>query len=306
MIRKRATVILRQLLLVFCLPLAINDTGQSQPSETHLYGIKSEHIWIPMKDGVRLAADLFMPEGGEPGEKFPAIFKYDPYRKDDNEEIIEECNLAKYFVARGYVSACVDIRGTGQSEGRTPEREYSEQELTDGEEIISWLARQPWSNGSVGIFGASWSGFNGLQLAMRQPPALKAIITAVSTERLYDEDCHYYFGMMNSGDSYNFGIAENPRSPSPDFPTDEKTLQNRFDNPPWTLLWLRHQRDDAFWHEPERPLDRIRVPVFLIGGFADGYRDTIPRLLAQLKSPVRAIMGPWEHSFPHDASVGPG
>jgi uncharacterized protein len=68
---------------------------------------------------------------------------------------------------------------------------------------------------------------------------------------------------------------------------------------------LRHQRDGAFWREPERPLDSIQIPVFLIGGFADGYRDTIPRLLAQLKSPVQAIVGPWEHSFPHDATVGP-
>src|SRR5438876_4200319 len=57
---------------------------------------------------------------------------------------------------------------------------------------------------------------------------------------------------------------------------DEKTLNNRFDNPPWTLLWLRHQRDDAFWHEPEKSLDSVHVPVLLIGAFVDGYRDTIP------------------------------
>jgi len=295
----------------FCFPvvvivIAAATITQAQTANPPLYDVKMEHVWIPMKDGVRLAADLFMPVGAKPGERFPTIFKLDPYRKDDNEEIIEECDLAKYFVARGYVSACVDIRGTGQREGHTPDREYSEQELSDGEEIIAWLASQPWSSGGVTIFGASWSGFNGLQLAMRHPPALKAIISAVSTEKIYDEDCHYYYGMMNSRDSYNFGSdSDNPRSPSPDFPGDEKTLSNRFDNPPWTLLWLRHQREDAFWHEPEKSLDTIQIPIFLIGGFADGYRDTIPRLLAELKSPVRAIMGPWEHSFPHDATVGP-
>jgi predicted acyl esterase len=300
---KRTLRVVFPVLVVVALADFMANTQTSTPPS---YEVKLEHVWIPMKDGVRLAADLYMPVGGKPGEKFPAIFKYDPYRKDDNEDIIEECALAKYFVARGYVSACVDIRGTGQSEGHTPNREYSEQELSDGEEIIAWLASQGWSSGAVGIFGASWSGFNGLQLAMRHPPALKAIISAVSTERIYDEDCHYYFGMMNSGDSYNFGIdSENPRSPSPNFLTDEKTLQNRFDNPPWTLLWLRHQRDDAFWHEPERPLDSIRIPIFLTGGFVDGYRDTIPRLLRELKSPVKAIMGPWEHAFPHEAGVGP-
>lgn len=69
--------------------------------------------------------------------------------------IQEECDLNEYFAARGYVGACVDIRRTGQSEGRTPDRKYSGQELDDGEEIIAWLASQNWSNGAVGIFGQS-------------------------------------------------------------------------------------------------------------------------------------------------------
>jgi uncharacterized protein len=271
-----------------------------------LYGVKMQHISIPMKDGVRLAADIFTPTGAKPGERFPAVFKYDPYRKDDNRGIFSECDINKYFVPYGYVGACVDIRGTGSSEGHTPNREYSEQELSDGEEIITWLASQPWSNGAVGMFGKSWSGFNAIQLAMRNPPALKAIITVASTERLYNEDCHYTDGIMTIADDYNVGIdSETPHSPSPDFPTDETTLKNRFDNPPWTLLWMRHQRNDSFWHEPEKSLDSIRIPVLLIGAFSDGYRDTIPRLLAELKSPVRAIVGPWGHDYPHDVSPGP-
>ena len=204
------------------------------------------------------------------------------------------------------MGACVDIRGTGQSEGHVPNREYSEQELSDGEEIIGWLARQPWSSGAVAMLGSSWSGFNGLQLAMRQPPALKTVISLFSTEKLYKEDCYYTDGIFAPGDGFNFGEdVDNANSPSPDFPTDEKTLNNRFDNPPWSLLWMRHQRESAFWHEPVRPLDSIQIPIFLIGGFVDGYRDTIPRLLAELKSPVRAIVGPWEHSFVLNASAGP-
>lgn len=276
-------------------------------AEPALYGVKMEQVWIPMKDGVRLAANLYMPERAQPGEKFPAVFQYDPYRKDDNPWEIEEARqLGEYFADRGYVSAQVDIRGTGRSEGHAPNREYSAQELSDGEAIIAWLASQPWSRGTVGMYGISWSGFNAIELAMRRPPALKAIISAMSTERLYNADCHYTDGMMNGAESYNFGIdSENARSPSPDFPIDEKTLNDRFDNPPWTLLWLRHQHEDAFWHEPERPLDSIRIPVFLIGGFVDGYRDTIPRWLTQLKGPVRALVGPWEHAYPHEAEVGP-
>ncbi len=292
-------VMLLGILVVPTLALA----AQSTPP---LYKVQREHVWIPMKDGVRLAADLFMPVGGRPGEKFPAVFKYDPYRKDDNRNGFSECDINLYFVARGYVGACVDVRGSGQSEGHLPPREYSAQELDDGEEIIAWLARQPWSSGAVGIFGKSWSGFNAIQLAMRNPPALKAIITVASTERLYEEDCHYTHGIMNFGDDYNVDIdAQNPRSRSPDFPTDEQTLHNRFDSPPWTLLWLRQQRDDDFWHEPEKPLDAIRVPVLLIGAFLDEYRDTIPRWLSEVKTPVRAIVGPWGHDYPHDVNPGP-
>lgn len=293
--------------MVLLLGIVAAPTGVlGAQSSSPLYKVQREHIWIPMKDGVRLAADLFMPEGGRPGERFPAVFKYDPYRKDDNRNIFSECDINLYFVARGYVGACVDIRGTGRSEGHVPPREYSAQELDDGEEIIAWLAKQPWSSGAVGIFGKSWSGFNAIQLAMRNPPALKAIITVDSTERLYSEDVHYTHGIVNFGDSYNFDIdAGTPRSPSPDFPTDEQTLHNRLDSPPWTLLYLQHQREDEFWQEPEGPLDAIRVPVLLIGGFVDGYRDTIPRWLSEVRAPVRAIVGPWEHDYPHDANPGP-
>jgi predicted acyl esterase len=195
-----------------------------------------------------------------------------------------------------------------QDEARVhiPETQYSEQELNDGQEIIAWLASQSWSSGSVGIYGKSYSGFNGIQLAMRNPPALKAIITVDSTDQLYAGDCTYSDGVMNMGDGYNFGIdAHNAYSPSPNFPTDEKTLNNRFDNPPWSLLWMKHQRDDAFWHEPVKSLEAIHIPVFLIGGFVDEYRDVVPRFLAEVKSPVRAIVGPWGHDYPHDAELAP-
>src|SRR5438874_414583 len=196
------------------LGMLIAIPAHSNTTPTVFYDVRVEHVWIPMKDGIRLAADLFMPKRAKPGEKFPAIFKYDPYRKDDNNAIIEECNLVRYFVARGYVGACVDIRGTGQSEGHVPNREYSEQELSDGEEIIGWLARQPWSSGAVAIFGSSWSGFNGLQLAMRQPPALKTVISLFSTEKLYKEDCYYTDGIFAPGDGFNFGEdVDNANSP---------------------------------------------------------------------------------------------
>ena len=94
-----------------------------------------------MKDGVRLAATLYMPDGAKVDEKFPALLEYLPYRKDDGTAGGDYPKHA-YFARRGYVSVRVDIRGFGASEGIPPEREYSEQEQVDGEQVIA-LARPP-------------------------------------------------------------------------------------------------------------------------------------------------------------------
>jgi len=249
-----------------------------------------------MKDGVRLAATLFIPKAAKPDDKFPPLLEYLPYRKDDFTAYGDARHL--WFAQRGFVGARVDVRGTGRSEGHTPPREYSDIELSDGEEVIAWLAKQPWSNGNIGMYGISWGGFNALQMAMRRPPALKAILSACSTNDLFLNDVRFMDGMMHV-DQYEMTIdLLNALSPSPDFPLDEKTLEQRFDNEPWFVVYKRHQRDGAFWKEPERPLETINIPVFLIGGFYDGYRDSIPRMMEGLKSPVKAIIGPWNHVFP--------
>lgn len=141
-------------------------------------------VSIPMKDGIHLAATLYMPADLRRGERLPALLEYLPYRKDDD-TASDDFGQHAYFAARGYVSVRVDIRGFGNSEGIPPTREYSQQEQLDGEQVIAWLARQPWSNGNVGMFGISWGGFNSIQMAMRRPAALKAILAIEATEALF-------------------------------------------------------------------------------------------------------------------------
>src|SRR5258708_34447111 len=97
-----------------------------------------EQAWIPMKDGIRLAATLYMPDGAKPTEKFPALLEYLPYRKDDG-TAARDYPIHSYFARRGYVTAPVDIRGFGASEGGPPHPEYSEQEQGDGEQVIGLL-----------------------------------------------------------------------------------------------------------------------------------------------------------------------
>jgi putative CocE/NonD family hydrolase len=270
-------------------------------------GVKKVQTWIPMKDGTRLAVNLFMPEGTKPGEKFPAILSYLPYRKDDW-SLAGDWQQMSFFVRRGYVGARVDIRGTGASEGHPPDREYSEQEQEDGLEVIDWLSKQPWSSGTVGMFGISWGGFNSIQLARRNPPALKAIIAVCATEELFHDDIHYIDNLMHAdefelGMDLMLGITR-----APDFPVNEESLKTRFDPDPWFLLYLKHQRDSAFWRRASLAPDHYadyKVPTFMIGGFIDGYRDSIPRFLEKVNAPVKALLGPWNHTWPDDADPGP-
>src|ERR1700692_3531494 len=275
------------------------------PNASHVpRPIRMLQTWIPMSDGVRLSATLYMPETVKPDEKFPALLEYLPYRKDDSTSA-RDYPVHAWFAARGYVSVRVDIRGFGTSEGVPTNREYSEREQLDCEQVISWLASQPWSTGKVGMFGISWGGFNSIQIAMRHPPALKAIIAVDATEELFHDDIHYIDGMMHF-DEFELNMDLAPSMPgAPDYSLDEKTLGPRFESEPWSLQYFKHQRDGEFWHAPVRPLSEIKIPCFLIGGLLDGYRDSIPRMFEQVKAPVKAIIGPWNHTFPNDADPGP-
>jgi predicted acyl esterase len=266
--------------------------------------MRAEEHRIPLADGVHLAATLYVPEEGT--GPWPAILEYLPYRKDDW-TLHRDLALYPHVVERGYVGARVDIRGTGRSEGRLPEGEYSEQEQRDALEVIEWLATRPWSNGSVGMWGISWGGFNAIQMGMRHPPALKAIVAVDASDDLFHLDIHYIDGIWHL-DEYELGIdLWNGVSPAPDFPVDEATIEARFDQDPWLPSWLRHQRDGPFWRRGSLApgYDRLGVPALLIGGLLDGYRDSVPRMLAAVPAPTRAIVGPWNHAWPHAATPGP-
>lgn len=267
-------------------------------------GVRLVHASIPMPDGVLLAATLYMPADLRPGEQVPALLEYLPYRKDDDTAPGDYGKHA-YFARHGYVGARVDIRGFGASGGAPPTREYSAQEQEDGERVIAWLARQPWSNGNVGMLGISWGGFNSIQMAMRRPPALKAILAIEATEALFKEDVHYMDGMMHVDEFEVSMDLDQGRSGAPDFPLDEDTLAKRMDSTPWSLDYFRHQRDGDFWRAPIRRFEDIRIPCFLIGGLQDGYRDSIPRMLERVPAPIRAWVGPWNHDYPNTSIYGP-
>jgi uncharacterized protein len=259
---------------------------------------------IPMRDGVELAATLYLPAA--PATGVPALLEYLPYRKDDA-MLVRDYELYSYMTRHGYAGARVDIRGTGASDGELPDGEYSEQEQRDAEDAIAWLASQPWCSGAVGMWGISWGGFNAIQVALRRPPALRAIVAVDASDDLFHDDVHYIDGLLHL-DEYALMIDQlNALPPAPDFPLDEQTLARRFDRQPWLVTWLGQQLDGPYWRRGSLRPDygRLTIPAFLIGGWYDGYRDSVPRMFAQVPAPVKMLIGPWNHTYPHNAVPGP-
>jgi len=124
-----------------------------------------ETVWIPLPDGTKLAARLWLPDGTTPT---PAILEYIPYRRRDRTRMRDE-SMHPHFAAAGYASIRVDIRGYGDSEG-VAEDEYSHQEMQDGFNVVQWIAAQDWCDGNVGMFGKSWGAYNSFQVAALRPP----------------------------------------------------------------------------------------------------------------------------------------
>jgi putative CocE/NonD family hydrolase len=288
---------------------AFAAAGAPRPAEEPSparFEIRMEEAAIPMPDGVSLAADVWRPKGPGDGERFPVLLEYLPYRK--NESRGDRAAFYAYFVRRGYVFARVDIRGTGASEGTLIPYEYSEIEQRDGEDVIAWLARQKFSNGNVGMFGISWGGFNSIHMAMRNPPALKAIIAVDATDDLYQDDVHFMDGMMHV-DSWEMSQdLANAMPAAPDYRIDESYFRQRFDQPPWMLVYKHQQRDGPFWDRTalKTRYESIRIPTFVVGGWYDGYRDSVPRMLEHVKAPVKAIVGAWNHTYPDEPYPKPG
>jgi putative CocE/NonD family hydrolase len=264
-------------------------------------------VRVPMPDGVTLAADLFLPDA--PG-RWPVVLEYLPYRKNDT--TWHGWYGHRYFAERGFVAARIDVRGTGDSEG-TALDEYCEQEQRDGVAAIAWLAEQPWSNGNVGMFGTSYGGFTCLQVAMRRPPALKAICPMYFTDRRYTDDCHYKGGTLQMlYDVGTYGLAmvgRNLLPPRPDLCGERWAAiwEEHLANEPWLLRWLAHQTEDEQWRHGSLCEDygAIACATYLIGGWRDGYTNCNLRTYQQLTCPKKLLIGPWLHVRPHEGVPGP-
>ena len=268
------------------------------------------HLFITLRDGTRLAARLWLPDDVET-RAAPVVLEYLPYRKGDG-TAIEDATRHRYFAGHGIASIRVDIRGSGDSDGLLTD-EYSPAELEDAVEVIAWLAAQPWCNGRVGMFGISWGGFNALQVAALAPPALRAVISLCSTDDRYADDVHYMGGAVLANEMLGWAmtfLGFNVKPPDPLVVGERwrKMWQQRLDGTPtFVETWLQHQRRDEYWRRGSvcEDYSAIRCPVLAVGGWADGYTNSVMRLLDGLDVPCRGIIGPWAHQYPYVARPGP-
>ena len=256
-------------------------------------------VMIPMRDGTRLAASLYMPEDGG---RYPGIFSFYPYLKDGGLGIDHEPHN-RHFASRGYAVMQVDFRGTGASEGRNP-HPFDLQERQDGHDVVEWMAAQPWCTGAVGVWGISYGGITSLSIASTRPPHLKAIIPIHATFDNYEWllRTHGCRGLLLADADWGTRMAASNLLPpviaDPDGRWAALWRDRLTDSPPWFMDWHGEPPNPTFWTERPIPLSQINVPTFAICGWYDAYTAPAFRVFEQVDAPARVLIGPWKHALP--------
>ena len=252
-----------------------------------------------MRDGVRLSTDAYVPS--EHG-RFPTILVRTPYNKGSAVNTSYQS-----FVDHGYAVVVQDVRGRYGSEGAF---QPLTQESNDGDDTLNWIARQPWSDGKVGMIGGSYAGITQWKAALSGNPHLKAIFPVVSG---WDEYRDRYY---SKGGAFKLGyrlewLAENLRAPGyhQDFgkfvlhlPTRSADVQALgWTSPLWRDV-MDHPAYDAFWKSVStmEHIDRVRVPVFSVGGWYDNFVESDLEAYAALHRASglnRIVVGPWPHNM---------
>lgn len=279
--------------------------------------VVERNIMVPMRDGIRLATDVYRPARDDMplDGQFPVILTRTPYNKDGSRAVGE------FYAARGYVFVAQDTRGRYQSEGIW---HWLTDDGPDGVDTCEWIAAQPWSNARIGMFGTSYVGGTQHALAMEGSPYLKTVIPV-------DAVCNMGYASMRNAGAFelrfwnwimlNAGrgsrasrdpaiaqvlrqMAENRRDYLAMLPLRRGTTPLRLapEYEEWLVNAMQHGANDEFWKQnnivdyPEKYQD---IPVYLVGGWYDSWAGntvaTYQALSRRLTSPVYLIMGPWIH-----------
>ncbi|MBI3979212.1 MAG: CocE/NonD family hydrolase [Chloroflexi bacterium] len=286
--------------------------------------ICTRDVAVPMRDGIRLMADLYRPATGGP---WPALVQRTPYNKSALLPPIGVVDPVRACLD-GFAVLIQDVRGRYKSEGEFyPYRD----EAADGYDTVEWTAAQPWCNGRVGVYGRSYSGATAWLAAVASPPHLGAIVPIVTASE-YCEGWTYRQGALENAFILGWvlrDLAGIERAAVGAVPFEEvAALADRLPEifasptpPPWEEVfrlapyvrdWLDHAYDDAYWG-PWAIWPRLHAgiaPSLSIGGWFDflarGALDNFTRLQAMDGTAGRhaLIMGPWAHTNPLSQIVG--
>jgi putative CocE/NonD family hydrolase len=262
---------------------------------------------IPLRDGVNLAADIYMPESNE---RRPAILVRTPY----DPRLKPPIDFPKRLAEAGYVVVVNHCRGRYDSHGSFMP---FKNEALDGFDVVEWIAKQPWSDGRVGLMGSSYSGIAGWQLAALKNPHLSAMFTIVAPEDLYKDIVYpggafslatsfWWFSVVDrrTTQDWQFNNWEAALKHLPVYKIDEQlgrkfpVLRDMMDHPAYSQYWKDFYSMDGLY-------DQIDIPVFIVGGWNDsfvaGTLDTFSgaqRAAARANKAagrVQALIGPWDH-----------
>jgi putative CocE/NonD family hydrolase len=257
-------------------------------------------VMIPMRDGTKLAANIFRPRGEG---RFPAILMRTPYGKPD-----EKSGDAKRYTAAGYAMVVQDCRGRGKSEGVWDPFRY---DVEDGFDTQEWVGQQAWCNGSIGTAGGSYVGWTQWAPSPKESRYLKAMVPIVPFGNAYD--LAYTGGAFQLALLMGWGSAVGGISLAPDKLQEAfrhlplRTFSEQFEKKvPYLDEWVKHYTYDDYWKQ--RGMDyryaEVTVPALNIGGWYDIFSKATLDLVTQVRASshdrkVRrnefAIIGPWTH-----------
>ena len=297
-----------------------------------------KNVMVPMRDGVRLATDVYLPNGETtPPGPFPVILVRHPYGKH------RSAATAEFFTTHGYAAAIQDTRGRYDSEG---EFYIYVNEGEDGYDAVEWIASQPWSNGNVGTYGGSYSAACQNALAALRPPHLRTMFAYVGTSNYIEDGAGRggAFALLHNM-VYGFRLAQTGKETKPadpdqeeDTPTLEAMTRANEQLRSWLMAaplkstsplswtpsyakwyadWRAHPTYDDYWKQngynfEERYSQYPDIPIFYIGGWYDIFkRGTVKNFqgLTGRQGYVRLLVGPWTHStqqtYAGDVDFGP-
>ena len=298
------------LLVVAAMLLLTAPASAWEPRAATFGVVKESDVPIVMSDGVTLFADVVRPAtGGKPAPgRFPVVVTQTPYNKQSPRLNFQN----DYLVQRGYVQVIADVRGTGSSEGMWDS--FGPREQRDGYEIVAWAAsrEREWSDGRVGLYGASYGGINQILTAAQRPPGLKAIFPVIPMGDAY-RDISGSGGQINTafipmwlGLVTTLGLLPPTYTPTDPMQAAETLVAHSngalaFQGA--TVVSSATGGDTAFdgpfyrARSPIEVVDRVDVPAFVIGGWWDLFQRGEPMLYERLakRVPARLLMGPWYH-----------